>query len=182
MQGNTSEIRSLALHYITFHPKNKALSLLEDIKDSRSNVCSLVWTCNIFCIQWFPKLQISHVCIIWAKTVDVSYVMSMTTLGISKCLNWNIVPNVFDHHVCFLHLILPIFCTILCCQQPRIMLVLSQVYDILIAGVMHVCPYIYDTIITVIYWKHLFFCHASQSDQFMHYTTPCYAYLHIHVC
>ncbi|XP_035822477.1 uncharacterized protein [Zea mays] len=30
--GNTSEIRSLALHYITFHPKNKALSLLEDIQ------------------------------------------------------------------------------------------------------------------------------------------------------
>jgi hypothetical protein len=117
------------------------------------------------------------VCIIWAKTVDVAYVMSMTTLGISECLNWNIVPNVFDRHVCFLHLILPISCTILCCQQPRIMLVLSQVYDILIAGVMHVCPYIYDTIITVlcpyiilvlsqvydtiitvIYWKHLFFC------------------------
>jgi hypothetical protein len=117
------------------------------------------------------------VCIIWAKTVDVSYVMSITTLGISECLNWNIVPNVFDRHVCFLHLILPISFTILCCQQPRIMLVLSQVYDILIAGVMHVCPYIYDTIITVlcpyiilvlsqvydtiitvIYWKHLFFC------------------------
>ncbi|XP_020404583.1 uncharacterized protein [Zea mays] len=30
--GNTSEIRSLALHYITFHPKNKALSLLQDIQ------------------------------------------------------------------------------------------------------------------------------------------------------
>jgi hypothetical protein len=74
--------------------------------------------------------------------------MSMTTLGISECLNWNIVPNVFDRHVCFLHLILPISCSILCYQQPRIMLVLSQIYDILIAGVMHVCPYIYDTIVT----------------------------------
>jgi hypothetical protein len=129
--------------------------------------------------------------------------MSMTTLGISECLNWNIVPYVFDGHVCFLHLILPISCTILCCQQLRIMPVLSPVYDILIAGVMHVCPYIYDTIIivlcpyiilvlsqvydtiiTVIYWKHLFFLysHASQSDQFMHYTMSCYAYLHKHVC
>jgi hypothetical protein len=107
----------------------------------------------------------------------VSYVMSMTTLGISECLYWNIVPYVFDGHVRFLHLILPISCTILCCQQLRIMPVLSPVYDILIAGVMHVCPYIYDTIITVlcpyiilvlsqvydtiitvIYWKHLFFC------------------------
>jgi hypothetical protein len=132
----------------------------------------------------------------------VSYVMSMTTLGISECLNWNIVPYVFDRHVCFLHLILPISCTIICCQQPRIIPVLSLVYDILIVDVMHVCPYIYDTIITVlcpyiilvlsqvydtiitvIYWKHLFlYSHASQSDQFMHYTTSCYAYLHIHVC
>jgi len=80
--------------------------------------------------------------------------------------------------------------------------VLSEVYDIIIAGLMHVCPYIYDTIITVlcpyiilvlsqvydtiitvIYWKHLFlYSHASQSDQFMHYTMQCYAYLHIHVC
>jgi hypothetical protein len=103
--------------------------------------------------------------------------MSTTTLWISESLNWNIVPNVFDRHVCFLHLILPISCTNLCCQQPRIMLVLSQVYDILIAGVMHVSPYfydniitilctyiilvlsqVYDTIITVIYWKHLIFC------------------------
>jgi hypothetical protein len=33
------------------------------------------------CIQWFHKLQLSHVCIIWAKTVDVSYVMSTTTWG-----------------------------------------------------------------------------------------------------
>jgi hypothetical protein len=107
--------------------RTKHYRCLKTSKDSRSNGCSLVYTCNILCIQWFPKLQISHVCIIWAKTVDVSYVMSMTTLGISECLNWNIVPYVFDCHVCFLHLILPISCTILCCQQPRIMLVLSQV-------------------------------------------------------
>jgi hypothetical protein len=52
---------------------------------------------------------------------------------ISKLVN--IVPNVFDRHVCLLHLVLPISCTNLCCQQPRIKPVLSQVYDILIAGV-----------------------------------------------
>ena len=30
--------------------------------------------------------------------------------------------------------------------------------------------------------SHFLYSHASQSDQFMNYTTPCYAYLHIHVC
>jgi hypothetical protein len=80
---------------------------------------------------------------------------------------------------------------------------LSQVYDILIAGVMHVCPYIYDTIVTylctyimfvlsqvydtyyhcyILETSHFLYSHASQSDQFMHYTTQFYAYLHIDVC
>ena len=63
--------------------RTKHYRCLKTSKDSRSNGCSLVQTCNILCIQWFPKLQISHVCIIWAKTVDVSQFMSMTTLGIS---------------------------------------------------------------------------------------------------
>jgi hypothetical protein len=128
--------------------------------------------------------------------------MSMTTLWISESLNWNIVPNVFDRHVCLLHLILPISCTNLCCQQPRIKTILSQVYDILIAGVMHVCPYSYGNIITmgmhihyysfgssvgynyhhyILETSHFLYSYAPHSDQFMHYKLQCYAYF-AHTC
>ena len=78
-------VRYVLLRCIISHStrRTKHYRCSKTSKDSRSNGCSLVWTCNKFCIQWFPKLQISHVCIIWAKTVDVSQFMSMTTLGIS---------------------------------------------------------------------------------------------------
>ena len=88
-------VRYGLLRCITSHStrRTKHYRCSKTSKDSRSKGCSLVWSCNIFCIQWFPKLQISHVCILWAKSVDVSQFKSMTTLGISLFLNWNVVPN-----------------------------------------------------------------------------------------
>ena len=76
-------VRYGLLRCITSHSiaRTKHYRCLKTSKDSRSNGCSLVQICNILWIQWFHKLQLSHVCILWAKTVDVSYVMSMTTWG-----------------------------------------------------------------------------------------------------
>ena len=67
-------VRYVLLRCITSHStrRTKHYRCSKTSKDSRSKGCSLVWSCNIFCIQWFPKLQISHVCILWPKSVDVS--------------------------------------------------------------------------------------------------------------
>jgi hypothetical protein len=144
------------------------------------------------CIEWFHKLQLSHVCIIWAKTVDVSYVMSMTTWGsamskLEYCALWvwsSCVFHAFDSanflynfmlsttscYACFVPSLWYNYhrCTViklhsvtsLCNKQRRVMHCCPYIYDTIITVL---CPYImlvlsqvYDTIITILYWKHLF--------------------------
>ena len=62
-------VRYGLLRCITSHSiaRTKHYRCLKTSKDSRSNGCSLVQICNILCIQWFHKLQLSHVCILWQR-------------------------------------------------------------------------------------------------------------------
>jgi hypothetical protein len=104
---------------------------------------------------------------------------------------------VFDSNVCFLAFDSARFlCNIVMSITSKYACFLSEVYDIIIAGLMHVCPYTYDTIviiicqyiiiyiIRVIYCKqgHFLYSHGSQANHLMHYTTQSYAFFHIHVC